>query len=1742
MALSNAAFASTTERSLTQVIEAMFGVQPGHTILKQLAANTETSSLADVANFLVQFSDDATDEATFANAIVANLGITTAAGLAAADVEIAVAYVENALTTAGTANWGLVVLEISEGFAGYTADETFGAVATSFNQSVISSLNYSLDAANTEINAGGATTTNFALTAGQDNLTGTNAADFFAAYIFDNQNTAQSGDVIHGGSGEDTLFADIGESQDFAITLHTDSVEKAVFRAEATDNGNVDTTENNLVTQVQIDAERMVATDHYESNNSRADLVIEDVRIERQDAYGDNNDQITQDITIAMVSTDPGDVDFGVYFDHHSLVKEGDSTTNSIKLTVGNQLEIKDFDAAQPLLDIPYTAVGFLVNDVLVAFEIDLTSVTTYDEMWAAMELGFNAEKAQNILLSDATLTRSEGTDSFFSRDGEKRAADEYFVTVENSEVSVAETGWIASAGLPSNNAFSANVEPGGGTVSSKLITSTILLDDVGRGSMGGDLIVGGLSIGRQYDNVQNVDDNGMDDWDIGHGTSNSKGVERFNITVDRNSQLQEINSTNNTLQEVYIVNGEHNGNLVVAGDENGDNNLPGSQSALTHGDIDPFIFDKGDAGFTDVRVIDASAMQGMVHLNAELTGDVVAKYMDIKDTAAQAAADNQGFMYTLGTNNDMLHLEISNENLAAAGTTTREDFFLDIDGAAGNDKITTIITDGVGTNASAWYVNSKINANLTVNGGSGDDTIRTIGAGDFNINAGSGNDTVYANNDGNQGAAPVILEKQTLTFGRTGDLDTQGQVTVTLSDGQSFTTDTLVTGMSATAVAAAVYNKMAGAANVDVTLSGDQIMLTYHEAYAANQDVANATISTIATDAQVAITEVTNGTGVNASEAGLERITINTADINAAEAEITFTNDGAEGTKVTVTDTDNNGTITAFEVAQQIAAHNFADYTLDTGSIGISPENSNNDGAGFNPSLGEVYLVANEAGAKTDLSIASPAASVGVRVQGFDATEQVDGVAEVQKITVEHGADRSGSITLTIDNVAHNVSIPLGNEADVAATIAAYINNSVDGATAEQGATGAATANEVTVTWSTIGNHNTISMIDGALISSSVQEMQKGVEASTTDAATWVLNTDTSATTAATEINDLQSNAGVHQGLLYNSTVTVTLSGATNGYSGVINDFANAYDNGFESKVTIPMIDTYYGTDLEVNQAIKEAINDDAVLSKLLVAKDGPAHTLVIESLIDGRMAAEDLEITISGPAALTTAELTAVNTAYRELVNDSSINLSEAEALNAIEAHISMIDMAGAYTTSRFATNAGIDIAGNTSVSASDNTINLGSGDDVVVLGTDVTSNDTLVFTDASIGNNTVVNFGNASNTWTDGLDFTAYLGGLESNSGSTVSQSTIATTWSNASISSGHGVEANEVVIFNDFAAVGGETWSGLTGAELLSTVQGGTNNYANISAASLDVADTNADLVGTTIKNVVLIENDTNDGEYKVFETTATGGSTDAFTAITLLGTIDFGNTITVPGNMVEAIVDTTPVVDVPAPADTTAPTIISAATIAYDENQTEGAVIGTVVATDDTGVVNYAMSANDAFQINAAGQVSLTAAGAAGAANDFETLDNTFAVNVNATDAAGNVSAMQTLTLNVNDVAESRFDSTVDVTDLSSNDASTGNVEFNLVLPATGQLIAGISSFGNGDALNIEDPDTVANFNISTVGTTQIDFIFGDVTDFDPVWGVSLSNVDAALVTAVDAAANNTEIVGLLDTAWGDWLI
>ena len=215
-------------------------------------------------------------------------------------------------------------------------------------------------------------------------------------------------------------------------------------------------------------------------------------------------------------------------------------------------------------------------------------------------------------------------------------------------------------------------------------VTATIVLDNVGRGSTGGDLVVGGLSVGD---------------------TSTSKGVQVFDITVERSSKLQNISSTNKSLEQVILKNGTTKGDVTVLGSVD-DLDVTGPKPAApaktntnTNTDVLPGSENHHDAyGLNDIRVLDASAMTGKVTVDAVLSSEVV-KYMNRVDTQVDSNADDAQFVYTLGSNNDSLTLDISASNLEAAGATARDDFNLVISGGAGDDTITTDIIDPANLN-----------------------------------------------------------------------------------------------------------------------------------------------------------------------------------------------------------------------------------------------------------------------------------------------------------------------------------------------------------------------------------------------------------------------------------------------------------------------------------------------------------------------------------------------------------------------------------------------------------------------------------------------------------------------------------------------------------------------------------------------------------------------------------------------------------------------------------------------------------------------------------------------------------------------------------------------------------------------------------------------------------------------------------------------------------------------------------
>ena len=564
------------------------------------------------------------------------------------------------------------------------------------------------------------------LTTGADNLTGTSGNDTFTASVGGNNDTLQSDDVIGGGAGTDTLDVTLANTP-FAITPRSSNVEILKVRSQANgdDEGTNDVqgfvstiTKNGVSTIVTagdntIDAQNMVGTSQFWNSNSRADLVVEDIRNK------------SHETTLGLQSSDPGDVDYAVFFDpSHITAPGGVSSGATLTVRLADVLGLKV--DTNGLKNLPYNAMTITVGSKDVALAIDFSKLTSYADFVTAI----NAELVKAGL---TTITATAGTaeTAVFSTavsgfaQGSVAGTFNPVILTNSGPESLTLKGYALNTGAQEPNGnlvrtFSINEQV---TVNA-LTQVNMILDDVGRGSMAGDFLAGSMST----------------------GASGSKGIAQFNVSVDRSSHITTLQTTNNGLEVVNVKNIGANGNLRLD-----DNNLTDA-----------------DYGLTDVRVFDAANMSGRVTLSAVLSDKVVAKYMDLTDTGTPSGDNSdplpfrdvvdQEFSYDLGKGNDSLYLNISEANLAAAGTTTREDFVLTVNGNAGDDAVTTQIGNvGTGVGTEAWYTNSTLNANLSINTGDGNDTVSTVGAGNWKINTGAGNDTVYSDNYGTEKAVWVF-------------------------------------------------------------------------------------------------------------------------------------------------------------------------------------------------------------------------------------------------------------------------------------------------------------------------------------------------------------------------------------------------------------------------------------------------------------------------------------------------------------------------------------------------------------------------------------------------------------------------------------------------------------------------------------------------------------------------------------------------------------------------------------------------------------------------------------------------------------------------------------------------------------------------------------------------------------------------------------------------------------------------
>ncbi|WOE28734.1 Ig-like domain-containing protein [Acinetobacter towneri] len=226
------------------------------------------------------------------------------------------------------------------------------------------------------------------------------------------------------------------------------------------------------------------------------------------------------------------------------------------------------------------------------------------------------------------------------------------------------------------------------------------------------------------------------------------------------------------------------------------------------------------------------------------------------------------------------------------------------------------------------------------------------------------------------------------------------------------------------------------------------------------------------------------------------------------------------------------------------------------------------------------------------------------------------------------------------------------------------------------------------------------------------------------------------------------------------------------------------------------------------------------------------------------------------------------------------------------------------------------------------------------------------------------------------------------------------------------------------------------------------------------------------------------------------------------------------------------------------------TPVASYTFNYDENSSDADVIGTVKATDvDSSTVTYSISSgngNNWFEINAnTGEISLTAAGVAAAANDYEALANIHNLVVTATDGTNSTNINVTLNeQDINDNAPVANDDTATVdegdtvvitvkgNDTDAEDGTPAGVVTIVGAPANGTVTVN----ANGTVSYVHDGSetssdsftyTVIDSNGVVSNTATVNITVNPVNDA-PVANDDTATVDEGDTVVITVKGNDTD--------------
>ncbi|MCG5531661.1 hypothetical protein LRD18_12525 [Halorhodospira halochloris] len=479
---------------------------------------------------------------------------------------------------------------------------------------------------------------------------------------------------------------------------------------------------------VTVHADDMRDVERWASVESNDDLIIERANLNGTELAN------TEDVRIEMISTaDSGRADMEVYFNEHDLVA-GEVVEGQARYAF-QVVDQEAYDAGRDQLD----------NYVVDTLRFDLNGEKYELSVWDGMDVGEHPDThAELVDVLNDRLAEQMGelvdeyglefeVDGTFTQGG--RNPDQIVLNAQHAEEEVSLGHYdedfprqaIDFGRSPSADIYrQAEVIDETG-IEGLPVTSDILLDDVGRGSEGGNLVVGSTS-----------------------NSESSTGVKKMDIEVGQDSNLGYIASTNGELKEVHISSyGDAEGDLVVR---------------EGFGNIDDRSEDAEDRELAYAPTdIDSTGLEGSLVLD-----------QDIDRTAKHD--------YSFGGGGNDVNLEVSSDAAQYSA------FELDVSSGNGDDEITLEFDGQDGGN---WVNNQRGLDNVSIDAGNGDNVVKTPGSGTVNVTTGSGADVIYTDNSEDSKAKWVFnaehVEDGNLHGSGAGDrtLLEGAQVEVTLSNSE---------------------------------------------------------------------------------------------------------------------------------------------------------------------------------------------------------------------------------------------------------------------------------------------------------------------------------------------------------------------------------------------------------------------------------------------------------------------------------------------------------------------------------------------------------------------------------------------------------------------------------------------------------------------------------------------------------------------------------------------------------------------------------------------------------------------------------------------------------------------------------------------------------------------------------------------------------------------------------------------